>query len=156
MFATPAALSFQQVYFDADQHGEHMERDIRQSLVVLRRGRDVVPRGDGTLLPSHMDRALPADIKGAFGDAFEQAVRGLAPGDWTGPISSSFGYHLVRVTWKGDSVSPALPDVHDLVVREWTRAHTVDAREQLYRTLLKRYTVTIAPSQIAAIGGGQP
>lgn len=156
VFATPAALSFEQVYFDPDRHGEQLERDVRQSLAALREGRAAATCGDRTLLPPRMDRVLPVDVTGAFGDAFEQAVRGVAAGEWSGPIRSSFGYHLVRVAWRGEPVVPTLADVHDLVVREWTRAHTVAAREQLYRSLRKRYTVTIAPPRIAARGGGQP
>ena len=100
-------------------------------------------------------RFLP-DIKGVFGDAFEKAVRDMPPGTWSGPMRSSFGYHLVRVIWKGERVIPTLANAHDVVLREWTRAHTVDAREQLYRSLRKRYTVAIAPAQVAAIAGGRP
>ena len=64
VFATPAAMSFEQVYFDADRRGEHLERDVNRSLVALRRGGDVVPPGDGTLLPSHMDHVLPRRHQG--------------------------------------------------------------------------------------------
>ena len=103
-----------------------------------------------------MERALPSDITGVFGDAFEKAVRDMPPGTWSGPLRSSFGYHLVRVIWKGEPVIPTLADAHDVVLREWTRAHTVDAREQLYRSLRKRYTVAIAPAQVAAIAGDRP
>ena len=156
VFAIPAALSFEQVYFDPDRHGDQLERDVRQSLAALRAGRDAVTFGDRTLLPPRMERALPPDIKGVFGDAFEKAVRDMPPGTWSGPMRSSFGYHLVRVIWKGEPVVPTLADAHDVVLREWTRAHTVDAREQLYRSLRKRYTVTIAPAQVAAIAGGRP
>ena len=155
-FAIPAALSFEQVYFDPDRRGDQLQRDVRQSLAVLRGGRDAVAFGDRTLLPPRMERALPADITAVFGDAFEKAVRDMSPGTWSGPLRSSFGYHLVRVTWKGEPVVPALADAHDVVLREWTRAHTVDAREQFYRSLRTRYTVTIAPAQVAAIAGGHP
>ncbi len=155
-FAIPAALSFEQVYFDPDRHGDQLQRDVRQSLAALRGGRDAVSFGDRSLLPSRMERALPSDITGVFGDAFEKAVRDMYPGTWSGPLRSSFGYHLVRVTWKGEPVVPALADAHDVVLREWTRAHTVDAREQFYRSLRTRYTVTIAPAQVAAIAGGHP
>jgi hypothetical protein len=155
-FAIPAALSFEQVYFDPDRHGDQLQRDVRQSLAALRAGRDAVTYGDRTLLPPRMERVLPSDITGVFGDAFEKAVRDMPSGTWSGPLSSSFGYHLVRVIWKGEPVMPSLADAHDVVLREWTRAHAVDAREQLYRSLRKRYTVAIAPAQVAALAGDRP
>ena len=64
VFAIPAALSFEQVYFDPDRHGDRLEQDVRQSLAALRAGRDAVPYGDRTLLPPRMERALPAGHQG--------------------------------------------------------------------------------------------
>ena len=156
VFAIPAAMSFEQVYFDPDRHGHQFEQDVRQALAALRAGRDAVGFGDRTLLPPRMERALPADITAVFGDAFATAIRDVSPGTWSGPIRSSFGDHLVRITWKGEAVVPALADVRDVVLREWTHAQTVDAREQLYRSLRQRYTVTIAPAPAVAIAGDRP
>lgn len=156
VFTVPAALSFEQVYFDPDRHGHQLEQDARRALAALRAGRDARSSGDRTLLPPRMERALPADVSGIFGDAFAGAIRDQSQGAWSDPIRSSFGYHLVRITWKGEPIVPALARVHDAVLREWTRAQTVDARERLYRTLRKRYTVTIAPAPAVTIAGGQP
>ena len=155
-FVTPAAMPFEQVYFDPDRHRERLDRDARQSLVALRAGGDALTYGDSTLLPRHVERAFPADIKEAFGDAFEQVVRDLPPGTWSGPLRSSFGYHLVRVVWKGARSVPTLADAHGVVLREWTRAHTVDVGERLYRSLRARYTVTVAAGQVAAIAADRP
>ena len=101
-----------------------------------------------------MERAVAADISAVFGGAFATAISDVSPGAWSGPIRSSLGSHLVHVTWKGEPVIPALAQLHDVVLREWTHAHTVDSREQLYRSLRKRYTVTIAPAPVGAIAGG--
>ena len=46
-------------------------------------------------------------------------------------------------------------EMAETVLREWTRAHTVDARERLYRSLREQYTVTIAPVQDAALTRGR-
>jgi PPIC-type PPIASE domain len=147
-FELPAAMTFEQVYFDPDRHGERLESDMRQVLGVLRAGRGA--DGDRTLLPARMERALPPDIEAVFGVEFEGGVRELPVGAWSDALRSSFGYHLVRVIWRGTPVVPSLDDARDAVVREWTRAHTVDARERLYRSLRERYTVTIAPAPEAA------
>jgi hypothetical protein len=155
-FVIPAALSFEQVYFDPDRHPNRLERDVRQSLASLRAGRDAATYGDSTPLPRQVERVFPPDIKEAFGDAFERAVRNVHPGTWSGPLHSSFGYHLVRVVWRGERVIPTLANAHDVVLREWMRAHTVDVKERLYRSLRARYTVAIAPAQVAASAGGRP
>lgn len=151
-FETPPALSFEQVYFDPERHGGHLEFDMRQALDALRGGHSA--GGDRTQLPSRMDRVFPPDIAKAFGPTFEKIVSALPVAAWSGAVDSSFGRHLVRVTWKGEKSMPTLADARDVVLREWTRAHTVDAKERLYRSLRERYTVTIAPEQIAAASEG--
>jgi parvulin-like peptidyl-prolyl cis-trans isomerase-like protein len=153
-FETPAAITFEQVYFDLGGHGERIVADMHQALEALRAGR--VASGDRTLLPLRMERVLPPDITAAFGPEFEKTVRELPVGVWSDALRSSFGAHLVRVTWRGTPIVPSLADARDTVLREWTRAHIVDARERLYRSLREQYTVTIAPVQDAALTRGRP
>jgi hypothetical protein len=103
-----------------------------------------------------MERVLPPDIAATFGAEYEKSIRELPVGVWSDALRSSFGYHLVRVTWRGRPIVPSLADARDTVLREWTRAHTVDTRERLYRSLRERYTVTLAPAQDAALARGLP
>jgi hypothetical protein len=155
-FEIPAPLSFEQAYFDPDRRGERLASDMRVALAALGSGR--APAGDPTLLPARMDNALPPDIVETFGAAFDKSIQTLPVGTWSGPIKSSIGYHAVRVTWKGQATLPTLADAHDVVLREWTRTHTVDARERLYRSLRSRYTVSITPIPanlpISTLAGG--
>jgi hypothetical protein len=155
-FEIPAAVSFEQIYFDPNRRGERLPSDMRAALAALGSGR--APASDHTLLPARMDRALPSDIVETFGAAFDKSVQALPVGMWSGPIKSSVGYHAVRVTWKGETTLPTLADAHAVVLREWTRAHTVDARERLYKSLRSRYTVSISPIPaslpIATLAGG--
>jgi hypothetical protein len=155
VFAIAAATSFDQVYFRSERDGQPLEGDVQQALTALNAGANAINYGERTLLPPRMDRALPGDIAGVFGDAFAKAIGEIAPGRWSGPIRSSFGLHLVRVTSKDTPVVPGLAQVHDLVLREWTHARMVDAREQLYRSLRKRYTVSIADAPVTLIAGRQ-
>jgi hypothetical protein len=42
---------------------------------------------------------------------------------------------------------PALAEVRDAVVREWTNTRRAEANEKFFQELLKRYTVTIEPER---------
>ena len=97
-FQTPARVSFTQVFFDPETR-PNATAEAKAALAALSRGaaatRDI---GD----PSPIDAAVREDdmqaVAGLFGAPFANAVFALHPGTWHGPIASSFGLHLVRVT----------------------------------------------------------
>ena len=149
-FEIPAAVSLEQAYFDPDRHGDRLDVNMRAALDRLRAGGRAADAGDRTQLPARLDRVLPPDLARSFGEEFARSVRDLPVGQWSGTVRSSFGHHLVRVTWRGEPRMPALAEARDVVAREWSRAHAVEVKEQFYRSLRDRYTVTIAPMPPAA------
>ena len=66
------------------------------------------------------------------------------PGQWSGPVASGFGLHLVRIRAVQASAKPKLADVRQRLENDW-RAQTVKAREaKAYQALLDGYTIKIA------------
>ena len=53
---------------------------------------------------------------------------------WTGPIASGFGLHIVRVSERREGRVPALGEVRDAVMREWTN----DKRKELENERARR------------------
>jgi len=149
-FAIPPEVTFEQVYFDPARRGATLERDMTAALAALRGGRSAQAFGDQTLLARRMDNALPSDVAARFGSEFAQGVAMLPAGPWQGPVQSTYGLHIVRVIDRGRPVAPTLADARDLVAREWSRTRAVDLREQFYRTLRQRYTVTVEPAAMAS------
>lgn len=154
-FEIPAAITFEQVYFDPSRHGGNINTVVTDALAGVSRGQSHAGMGDRTMLAARMDRALPPEISTKFGRDFARAVAALPVGGWHGPVTSSFGLHLVRVSWRGDARMPALADVRDAVAREWTRARTVEVRKQFYEALRGRYSVRIEPLAPDARSGGR-
>jgi hypothetical protein len=152
-FEIPAAVSFEQIFFDPERRGPQLERDLAASLAGLRDGRRADRLGDATLLTRRMEQALPREVSAAFGAEFAAAVAALPTGTWQGPVRSSFGIHLVRVSWRGTATMPTLAEAREEVAREWTRARSLEMREQFYSSLRARYTVSVeavAPSNARA------
>src|SRR5262245_32829150 len=87
-FELPATVSLEQVYFDPARRGSGLESNLAQARAALRAGRLV--GGDRTMLPAHMEGALPADIRATFGSSFETAVEALPVGAWSDPVPSTF------------------------------------------------------------------
>lgn len=155
-FEIPAAVSFEQVFFDPARRRASLDRDMAGALAALRRGAKAAGLGDRTMLPGRIDHALPPDVNSTFGREFSENLAGVSVGTWQGPVRSTYGAHLVHVIERGTPTMPSLADARDVVAREWTRARTVEMRERFYQSLRSRYTVTIEPvSGANARAGGR-
>ena len=89
-------------------------------------------------------------VAGQFGDQFANAVFALKPGAWHGPIASSFGLHLVRVTEAKPARQREFSEVEPQVRERWRDEHQREANEQYYASLLKKYGVVVDESVEAA------
>ena len=143
-FDIPARVSFQQIYIDPDRHrGDDLTTVIANFRQALTLGRQPGTLGDRTLLPATMTDVLPNEIDAAFGNDLARQLAAIDGDGWQGPLTTSYGLHLVRITHRGESIRATLADARDVVTREWSRAHTAKLKEQFYRMLAGRYTVRV-------------
>ena len=143
-FDLPARVSFEQIYIDPGRHpGDDLSMVVTSVRKALTLGRQPGTLGDRTLLPATMTEALPHDVAAAFGGEFARQLAALDGGGWQGPLTTSYGLHLVRITHRGEAIRATLADARDVVTREWSRAQTAERKEQFYRMLAGRYTVRV-------------
>ena len=107
-----------------------MRRRIRQSSAIRRCCRRRLPL------------AAKATINQTFGGTFADELEKLPDNQWSGPVPSSYGLHLVRVTERREGRNPASPRCVDAVAREWSNAKRKALEAERIETLLKRYNVT--------------
>lgn len=142
-YASDARYSFDQIYLAAQDEPAARSR-AKQILTRLKNGTDWQNLGDAISLPRSADNVDHTRIASDFGDAFATALVGLRAGAWSGPVSSGFGLHLVRIRAVQTSSKPKLADVRQKLENDW-RAQTVKDREaKAYQTLLDGYTIKIA------------
>jgi len=67
----------------------------------------------------------------------------LEPGQWHGPVESSFGLHLVLVQRESAAAAPKLDEIRPQVEREVMQERRKAQVDIMYQTLLKKYSVTI-------------
>jgi hypothetical protein len=139
-FRKPAVVSFDQVYFGPDAI---TSQRLEQARAALARGADPETLGQATLLPLHQD-AMPLDlIARDFGEQFAGGIATAPVGEWSGPVISGFGTHLVRVSAIEPSRLPALADVREVVAREWENERRKQAHAAALARLRKQYQVEI-------------
>jgi hypothetical protein len=152
-FRIEPQLSFKQVYLDRESHPNLPEYAARLRS-ELRSGVPPETVGDPTLLPHEQTAVSQREIVRTFGETFAEAVLALEPGVWNGPVYSSFGAHLVRVTQRRDGHLPELPSVRDLVEREYLAQRRRELKDLAYRKLRAGYEVIVEPGKPQIDGAG--
>lgn len=138
-FQTKARISFRQVFFrDAS------EVDLNAVLADLEAGLlRVETVGEATLLPANLELAHSIEVGSQFGKLFTEAVFSLSPGQWSGPVESAFGLHLVKVYKLVPGFMPKLSEIRETVQREWLVEYRRTAQQKLKDQLMEKYRISI-------------
>ena len=142
-FRLPLRVSFEQIHFDGAAPAPDVERAVAEARRALARGADPGTLGAPTMLAGRMDDA-PIDLVARdFGKGFAGRLAALAPGEWQGPIASSYGAHLVRVIQRTPPAMPALDEVRRAVAREWEGERRAAAAARSYAQMRERYRIVM-------------
>ena len=141
-FRSDPRATVEQVYLSPDAHDD-LDAEAERVLGRLLEGADPGTVGDATLLPAALRAATPRDLANSFGPAFAEDVFASEETGWHGPIDSSLGRHLVRITERVEGRLPELAEVRDRVEREWASVRRRELREAAYERLLENYEVVI-------------
>ncbi|NVD41937.1 peptidyl-prolyl cis-trans isomerase [Ensifer sp. HO-A22] len=153
-FATDTKLAFEQVFLNPTRHGKTIAEDAAALLANLRSNDTADPAslGDVSLLPAVVQLTSRSAIDQFFGGSLAEGLEKAPLGQWTGPIASSFGLHLVRVSKHEPGRMPKLEDVRDDVAREWGNAKRAELERQRFAELLARYQISVETPTAAGDG----
>lgn len=145
-FMAPPTLDLQTVYFNASKPGESAQQ---RATAALRRSQadNAPPSGEPFMLETSHTGITQASIARDFGDAFAQAVFALTPGQWSGPIASVHGWHLVKVLRHTPAAPVPFEAARERVTTAYAEAHGAQTRQAEFARLRARYTVVISPLQ---------
>jgi parvulin-like peptidyl-prolyl isomerase len=85
-----------------------------------------------------------ADVERVFGAAFARAVAAAPVGEWSGPVRSPYGAHLVFVRARTDRRVPALAAVRGRALNAFLRERGAARTDEAMAALRARYDVTVA------------
>ncbi len=138
-FRRSGQVAFKQVFL-----GEKpSDADIAASLEILRSGGNPDEMGVRSLIPSDLPLSRAVSVDGTFGRGFFDRLAGFPAGEWSGPVASGYGVHLVLVTSRQDPVLPPFEAVREQVVQEWRTATKSELLDKQYQKLRLRYQVTV-------------
>ena len=149
-FRDEVQLTLRQVYLNPDQR-PNLENDAGQLLLRLNGGSDPEALGDRTLTPRSYQLARQSEVARDFGDEFARQVASLPVGDWSGPMYSPFGAHLVNIEARIDARLPELAEIRDEVLREYLAEKSEQQKNLAYEKLRQDYEITVEPLNSRAI-----
>ena len=141
-FREEPRLSFTQVFLNPDKH-QDLAADAMRLLTRLNNGAPPETEGDRTQLGQEYQLATQHEITRVFGDSFAQQIVVLQPGEWIGPLYSTYGGHLVRVSAKQEERFPVLAEIRKQVEREYLAERRQELKDITYRKLREGYEIII-------------
>jgi hypothetical protein len=146
-FREPPRFTFRQIFLNPDKRGDAIHTEAASLLA------DLNEAGPKANIDELGDRLMAIDteytdtpewqISRAFGQGFTDQLAQLPLGEWTGPILSGYGMHLVLLENLVDDRLPALADIREKVAQEWTAAQAKQLKEDVYQELRNQYKITV-------------
>jgi hypothetical protein len=144
-YAAPAHYDVRHAFFDPARRGARLDADLQAALRSVEDlpTADAAAFGDATLLPPELRDVTRADIEAQFGEEFAAATADAPLGRWFGPVTSTYGAHLVRVELRQHAAPAKLVQVRDAVARDVQYARSAAAGDALFERLRARYVIRI-------------
>lgn len=133
-------VSFEQVFLGETPS----EAAVESALSSLRAGGDPDQIGQRTLMPPAMRLSGEQAIDATFGRGLFAALSEATPGEWSGPVRSGFGVHLIRVTERQKAELPEFETVREQVLGNWRQAEAERFEVEAYQRMRDRYEIDIA------------
>ena len=146
-YLLPPVYSFYQICFRSDSRS-NAKADAQKLLetIVLRSQESPDPesiqsKGDQLLFPFYFHQTDGNDIDRQLGMNFTKSLEELEVGQWSGPVQSGFGWHLVYVSAKTQPRAPEFESVRMELKRDLEYENQRKMNDQVYRELKNNYVV---------------
>ncbi|WP_170825397.1 peptidyl-prolyl cis-trans isomerase [Ruegeria sp. HKCCA5426] len=136
-FTTTARIAVSLVYLGQNPSGTF----VGQTRARLAAGEDHRQLGQASLLPTGFDLSVRSSFDGNFGTGFFDQLQPLPLGEWSGPVQSSFGLHMVRIDNRWDATLPPFGAIRDRVLADWREKQAERAKEVFIENLRSTYSI---------------
>ena len=154
LFQEEARVTLVHVFFDPGRRAD-AAGDARQALRKLMRlgaAADLAEFGDGSLVQSEFHDTDEQMLAAQLGPEFARAVFALQPGTWQGPVQSSYGAHLVRVTELNAGRRRGFEDVREALAERWHEERRREQAERYFDGLEEKYEVILDEGVKSLVG----
>jgi hypothetical protein len=144
-FEESPRVSFSHIYFNSASRPD-ATRDAVTALAALTGNTSAAAAstlGDRFLLGPDMAQADRQSVSSVFGDEFADSLLAVEAGEWSGPLKSGYGTHLVLVTAKEAASEPDFAKVRERVLTAWRHDQQQKASQNYLARLREKYGVEL-------------
>lgn len=140
-YVEPASTGLRHHFFSRSRRGEDAHPDAVEAHAALRgAGPDAPFAADPFAGPRALTAASRSRLNRDFGGDFAVEVQALEAGVWSGPVRSSYGWHVLFVTAQNPPRAAAFDDVRATVLSDWRDSERVRQREVVMAEIVARHT----------------
>ena len=157
-YRIPEQVSFAHVYFSGSNRGAGAETAARDALARLASGdvaaAEATQLGDRFMLQYEYPPQSRDQIRDLFGPRFASRLFELPVDEWSGPVLSSYGMHVVRIRQRVPSRLPALAEVRSQLARDLGSERLRSAADTYYEGLRRRFEIVVDAEALADDASG--
>jgi parvulin-like peptidyl-prolyl isomerase len=143
LYQTKPRVTFSHVFFSPERRRQ-ADADAAAALIQLAAAGASV-EGDPMLFDDRYADVDEPTVLRLFGADFARTVLAMTPGTWNGPVRSSYGLHLVRVTDICPAERRGFEVVRDAVSNDWRRERERNTKAAYLAKLRDKYGVAAGP-----------
>jgi len=144
LFKTEALFSFQHVYINPDKHVKK-EKYVKDLLTQLKDEetdtKEIKNYGDLFVGGIKFTRQSLSQVNRIFGRGFAESLIALNLHEWSKPIQSGYGFHLIYPSFHQAPMLPEFSDIHEQVGKHYLHKRRQELKEKAYQQLRQRYEV---------------
>ncbi|MBU3068795.1 peptidyl-prolyl cis-trans isomerase [Aestuariicella sp. G3-2] len=140
-FIQPSVFSFEQIYISTDLPADTRDARIAEIQAQLAAGKPV--QGSASTLPRDFSESSALQVDRQFGQGFADQIEQLPLNQWSAPIRSGLGLHIVKVTRLQKSYLPPLAEIRSQVQREWQTTKRRELKTAMIENLKENYAIVI-------------
>lgn len=136
--------SFNHVYFSPERHGAELEKVASIALENINKGNDWKTLGDPFMQKRSYAAQPKAEVVRNFGPDFAESIFALPKGQWSKPIGSAFGLHLVRIEAVDHATNADFTANRDRIHSAYIEAQSEIRQQEQIGRIVDRYQVVVA------------
>ena len=133
-------ITFSHIYFS---ESKDQEAKAARALNLIRSGTTETDFGEPFLLGKNFSSKSIAEIERSFGKEFSRVVQGIIPQEWSGPLNSEYGSHLIFVNSISESFTPALEEIKNIVISDVILEKQNNSVKEYLKELRSKYQIEI-------------
>lgn len=138
-YSLPTQYTFTQIYFSREKDGKERAVSALKNWQLNKEQ----PYGDPFLLGKNYSSKSSKEIERTFGEIFSIDLKTLERNVWSGPLESSYGFHLVLIASIEEERTPQYNTLKSAIISDLMAKRKDDSFKSYLEDLRSQYTIQV-------------